>query len=85
MDNYGYSVLPQQGWQCPICGRILSPITPFCPCYEQGRTTATTTTTTADNVTTGGEENGEITATNTLEYYIKNVFPNLPFPKEREK
>lgn len=21
---------PQQGWQCPCCGRIYSPLTPMC-------------------------------------------------------
>lgn len=26
----------QQGWQCPICGRILSPWTWECPCGGNG-------------------------------------------------
>lgn len=84
MNNYIGDLPPKQyGWICPKCGRVMSPTTPFCPCGGHGyRTTATTT---ADNVTTGGEDNGEITATNTLEYYIKNVFPHLPFPKESEE
>lgn len=32
-----------QGWQCPICKRILSPWTPECPCQGQGMETITTT------------------------------------------
>ena len=33
----------QQGWQCPICKRVLSPWTPECPCKGQGPQTWTTT------------------------------------------
>lgn len=33
-----------QGWQCPICKRVLSPWTPECPCRGQGMETYTTTT-----------------------------------------
>lgn len=34
----------QQGWQCPICKRVLSPWTPECPCGGQGMMTYTTVT-----------------------------------------
>lgn len=27
--NYG-NIFAQQGWQCPICGRVYSPSTPMC-------------------------------------------------------
>lgn len=43
-NGYSWSQMPpQQGWQCPVCGRIMSPTTPFCPCEGQGRTTLTST------------------------------------------
>lgn len=35
----------QQGWQCPVCKRILSPWTPECPCRGQGMETITMTST----------------------------------------
>lgn len=35
----------QQGWQCPVCKRILSPWTIECPCRGQGMETYTTTDT----------------------------------------
>lgn len=43
-----------QGWQCPICGRILSPWTQECPCKGQPQTTITSTT-----VQIKGDENLE--------------------------
>lgn len=33
----------QQGWQCPVCKRVLSPWTIECPCRGQGMETFTTT------------------------------------------
>ena len=33
----------QQGWQCPLCKRVLSPWTIECPCRGQGMETFTTT------------------------------------------
>lgn len=59
-NKYAWSVLPQQGWQCPICGRIMSPTTPFCPCEGQGKKAATGTTVDTDGwkyrpTTTTGE------------------------------
>lgn len=41
----------QQGWQCPVCKRILSPWTPECPCRGQGPETIWTTTTTGNTET----------------------------------
>lgn len=38
----------QQGWQCPICKRILAPFVPECPCGGQGLQTWTTTSSTTD-------------------------------------
>lgn len=50
-----------QGWQCPVCGRVLSPFTSECPCYREQNTQKTTTTTAIcdhnwvfDGATTGG-------------------------------
>lgn len=36
--------LAQQGWQCPICKRVLSPWTPECPCKGLPETYTLTTT-----------------------------------------
>lgn len=33
----------QQGWQCPICKRVLSPWTVECPCRGQVSSITTTT------------------------------------------
>ena len=41
----------QQGWQCPICKRVLAPFVPECPCGGQGMETWTTTTTDNTNQT----------------------------------
>lgn len=40
----------QQGWQCPICKRVLSPWTPECPCRGQGPETFWTTTTASGEI-----------------------------------
>ncbi len=46
-----FSTAPQ-GWQCPICGRVYSPMTPICYYCggEQKTVTYTTYTTSAENV-----------------------------------
>lgn len=31
-----------QGWQCPVCGRVLSPFNAECPCYREKPSAATT-------------------------------------------
>ena len=36
-----YNMPVQQGWQCPICGRVLSPWAWECPCGGNGRQTIT--------------------------------------------
>ena len=33
----------QQGWQCPICGRVLAPFMTECPCQGAGKQSITTT------------------------------------------
>lgn len=38
-----YQMPSMQGWQCPICGRVMSPSTPCCPCNGRGWETITTT------------------------------------------
>ncbi len=42
-QNYFMQVGPQQGWQCPICKRVLAPFVPECPCNGQGMQTITIT------------------------------------------
>lgn len=36
----------QQGWQCPVCGRILAPFVTECPCEGRGNIYTTTNDTT---------------------------------------
>lgn len=38
------NVVAQQGWQCPVCKRILAPFVTECPCKGQGMTTFTSAT-----------------------------------------
>ena len=44
-NNYFIQTGAMQGWQCPVCKRILSPWTTECPCQGQGKQTITTTDT----------------------------------------
>ena len=51
-DNF-MQVGAMQGWQCPICKRVLAPFVQECPCKGQGMATMTVTTTElkgADNI-----------------------------------
>lgn len=46
-QNYNmsfYQVGAQQGWQCPVCKRVLAPFVPECPCQGQGMQTTTIAT-----------------------------------------
>ena len=52
-SNINYmQVLAQQGWQCPVCKRILAPFVSECPCGGQGMKTW---------ITTSGTDNKTIT------------------------
>lgn len=45
-DNYNFMQLgTMQGWQCPICKRVLAPFVQECPCKGQGIETITIATT----------------------------------------
>ena len=56
---YGFGAVPMyvpQGWQCPICKRVYSPMTPSCYfCPEKMDITITTTATNATTETTVGD------------------------------
>lgn len=41
---------PQQGWQCPVCGKILAPWLSECPCQGLGSQTVTATTINYDQI-----------------------------------
>jgi hypothetical protein len=53
-NNYNFiQVGVMQGWQCPICKRVLAPFVQECPCKGQGIATMTVATTDskgADNI-----------------------------------
>lgn len=53
-NNYNFMQLgAMQGWQCPICKRVLAPFVQECPCKGQGISTMTVATTDlkgADNI-----------------------------------
>jgi hypothetical protein len=53
-DNYNFMQTgAMQGWQCPICKRVLAPFVQECPCKGQGMakmTVATTELKGADNI-----------------------------------
>lgn len=36
-DNPNYDMTAPMGWICPVCGRVMSPSTPYCPCNGLGR------------------------------------------------
>lgn len=45
-NNYNFmQVGAMQGWQCPICKRVLAPFVQECPCKGQGIATVTVATT----------------------------------------
>ncbi len=49
-DNYNFMQTgAMQGWQCPICKRILAPFVQECPCKGQGMETFTITSTEVNN------------------------------------
>lgn len=53
-QNYNFMQMgAMQGWQCPICKRVLAPFVQECPCKGQGMATMTVATTDlkgADNI-----------------------------------
>ena len=51
-NNYYYQTLVQQGWQCPLCKKILAPFVLECTCQMQ--ITITTVSTTYTDSKTGG-------------------------------
>ena len=65
MYNDFYSVGAAQGWQCPICKRVLSPWTPECPCKGKVEWETSTSTPNPDSpfkyygttITMHGKEN----------------------------
>lgn len=47
IENYTYHSMNyiQQGWQCPICKKVLAPFMTYCPfCPEDVKWTCTTST-----------------------------------------
>lgn len=66
----GYMQLgAQQGWQCPICKRILAPFVSECPCQGQGQTTITTTNIDGDT-TIDLSKRPDLTQSNSKDYDI---------------
>ena len=50
-DYHNIQVGAMQGWQCPICKRVLSPWTMMCPCNGEGVNTTVSTTSTDSKIT----------------------------------
>lgn len=50
MENNFLSIKAQQGWQCPICGKVLAPWMCECPCRGNPQYTTTTTSITIDGI-----------------------------------
>lgn len=49
MDTNYYKVGTIQGWQCPICKRVLAPFVQECPCKGQEIKNYTTVSTQSQN------------------------------------
>jgi uncharacterized OB-fold protein len=58
----------QQGWQCPVCGRVYSPITPMCY-YCGGEQKTITYTTNTENV----ENTGNVELAKTILQYFQEI------------
>lgn len=63
MNTSGYMQFKgQYGWVCPVCGRVLSPWTPECPCKGNPQwTTSTGTSITSTTSTPPTESTTECT------------------------
>lgn len=72
----GYMQLgAQQGWQCPICKRVLAPFVMECPCQGQGPVTVTTTNIDG-NTTIDLSERPDLTKSNSKDYEITTAIYN---------
>ena len=50
-NSYNFmQVGAMQGWQCPICKRVLAPFVQECPCKGQGMETVTIATTKIEKI-----------------------------------
>lgn len=49
-----YAIGAMQGWQCPVCGRVLAPFITECPCHGNQQSTTISSTGTG-NVTIEGD------------------------------
>ena len=59
MYYYGNQMPPQQGWQCPKCGKIMSPSMMWCPFCNGENEVTYTIQTGADDRTRGiGQTHG---------------------------
>lgn len=67
MQDY-YQKLAQQGWQCPICKRVLAPFVTECPCGGQGMQTLTVSDSTGTLTLNNEEISKHITI---IDYNIK--------------
>lgn len=71
--------LPPQGWECPKCGHVYSPMTPMC--WYCGGSTKTTTTT-----DTGTSMQYHCNCKNCgRDYWTDKAFPVCPFCGEQKR
>lgn len=68
METNYYQVQAPQGWQCPVCKKVLAPFMIECPCQGQGMKTTTVTNITMPNISSD-----EFTTTITNNDMLKNI------------
>ena len=62
--SYQFSIPPQTGWVCPLCGKVNAPWAPSCDCYIKSKPKQMTTT---------YDENSSITNNDMPEYVTNNT------------
>ena len=62
--SYQFSIPPQTGWVCPLCGKVNAPWAPSCDCYIKSKSKQMEAT---------YDENSSITNNDMPEYVTNNT------------
>lgn len=62
--SYQFSIPPQTGWVCPLCGKVNAPWAPSCDCHIKSKPKQMAAT---------YDENSSTTNTDMPEYVINNT------------